>query len=215
MQVLLLDLDETLYPRGNGVLGRIDQRINSFMTDRLGIAVADVDAERVRLRDRYGTTMHGLVQRFALDVDDYLRHCHGVDLSDLLAPDPRLHALLSRLPARKAVLTNAPRAHAEQVLRLLGVEDLFECVVTIEDVDYRPKPAPIAYATALERLRVRAEACLFVDDNLAFVEAAARHGLHAAWVAPPGTPVPDDATHHVINDVHEVETLLARLAQAL
>lgn len=211
MQVLLLDLDETLYPRGNGVLRRIDARINSFMTDRLGIDPAAVDAERVALRDRWGTTMRGLVERFTLDLDDYLHHCHGVDLSDLLAPDPQLRALLERLPVRKAVLTNAPRAHARQVLSLLGIADLMERVLALEDIGYAPKPAPTAFAIATAALGVPAEACLFVDDTLAFVRAAVANGLHAAWMAPPDAIRPDDASHHIISDVHELEPLLANL----
>jgi len=211
VQVLLLDLDETLYPRGNGVLRRIDARINSFMTDRLGIDAARVDAERCALRDRWGTTMRGLVESFELDVDDYLRHCHEVDLSDLLAPDPQVRALLERLSVRKAVLTNAPRAHAEQVLRLLDLRDLMEDVLALEDIGYQPKPAPSAYATALGRLGVPADACLFVDDTLHCVQGAVAHGLHAAWVAPPGTEAPGDRSHHVIDKVHDVEDLLARL----
>lgn len=214
VQVLLLDLDETLYPRGNGVLRRIDGRISSFMTDRLGIDAATVDAERRALCARWGTTMRGLVESFELDIDDYLRHCHGVDLSDLLAPDPRLRALLERLPVRKAVLTNAPRVHAEQVLRLLGVRDLMEDVLALEDIGYQPKPASSAYATALLRLGVPASDCLFVDDTLRCVQGAVEHGLHAAWVAPEGEPVPDDGAHHVIGTVHDLEDLLARLASS-
>ena len=212
VQALLLDLDETLYPRGNGVLRRIDARINSFMTERLGIDAARVDEERIALRDRWGTTMRGLSERFTIDLEDYLRHCHGVDLSDLLAPDPRLRALLERIPVRKAVLTNAPRAHARQVLELLGIADQMELVLALEDIGYAPKPAATAYATALQRLDVPADACLFVDDTLSFVQAAARHGLHAAWMAPPEAPVPAEAAHHVVRDVHEIEPLVARLA---
>ena len=136
----------------------------------------------------------------------------GDDLSNLLAPDPRLHALLARLPARKAVLTNAPRAHARQVLDLLGVADLMECVIAIEDLGNVRKPAATAYEAALARLAVPADACLFVDDTLAFVQAAARHGMHAAWMAPPASAAPKDGSHHVINDVHELEALLARLS---
>jgi putative hydrolase of the HAD superfamily len=211
VQVLLLDLDETLYPRGNGVLGRIDARINSFMTERLGISPDEVDAERVRLRDRFGTTMRGLVERFELDLDEYLHHCHGVDLSDLLAPDPELRALLARLPVRKAVLTNAPRAHARQVLGLLGIADLMEQVIALEDVGYVPKPASSTFATALARLEAPAGACLFVDDTLSFVHAAARHGLHAAWMAPPGSSAPADGGHHVIHDVRELEDLVREI----
>jgi len=209
MRVLLLDLDETLYPPDNGVLERIDARINSFMTDRLGFAIGEVDAERIRLRDRFGTTMRGLIEQHQLDPDDYLRHCHGVDLSDLLAPDPALRALLVRLPLRKAILTNAPRAHADQVLRLLGIADLVEHVIAIEDLRYRPKPATSAYETALERLCVNATDCLFVDDMLPFARAAAAHGMRAIWKAP--APAADDGVHHVIAHLDDLEPLLARL----
>jgi putative hydrolase of the HAD superfamily len=212
VQALLLDLDETLYPRGNGVLRRIDARINSFMIDRLGIDAARVDAERIALRDRWGTTMRGLTETFELDLDDYLHHCHGVDLSDLLAPDPQLRSFLARLPARKAVLTNAPRAHARQVLSLLGIADQMEFVLALEDIGYAPKPAATAFAAALQRLGVPAADCLFVDDTLPFVQAAARCGLHAAWVAPPDATAPDDGSHHVVRDVYEIEPLLARFA---
>lgn len=211
MQVLLLDLDETLYPRGNGVLRRIDARIDSFMVERLGIDAARVSAERIALRDRWGTTMRGLAETFALDLDDYLHHCHGVDLSDLLAPDPRLRALLERLPVRKAVLTNAPRAHARQVLGLLGVADLMEQVIALEDLGYEPKPASSAYATALAKLGVAPEACLFVDDTLHCVRGALASGMHAAWVAPADAAHEPHDGHHVVADVYEVEHLLGRL----
>jgi putative hydrolase of the HAD superfamily len=211
VQLLLLDLDETLYPRGNGVLRRIDGRINSFMTDRLGIDPATVDAERAALCARWGTTMRGLLESFALDVDDYLAHCHGIDLSDLLAPDPRLRALLERLPLRKAVLTNAPRRHARQVLDLLGVADLIERVLALEDIGYVPKPAPSAFTTATAVLGVEPGACIFVDDMLASVRAAVAQGLEAVWLAPPDAETSADATHHVVRDVHDLEPLLETL----
>ncbi|MET8062465.1 HAD-IA family hydrolase [Micromonospora sp. NPDC005222] len=41
------------------------------------------------------------------------------------------------------------------------------------------KPDPRAFATACERLDVRAEDCLFVDDAPANVAAAARAGMQA------------------------------------
>lgn len=211
MQVLLLDLDETLYPKGNGVLSRIDARINSFMIERLQMEPAAVDAERVRLRDRFGTTMRGLAERYELDVDEYLQHCHGVDLSDLIAPDPELRALLDRLPLRKAVLTNAPRAHARQVLGLLGVADLIERVIAIEDLAYAPKPAPTAYATALAQLEIEASACTFVDDVLAFARAAAREGMRAVWKTASAPAAREDGVHDVIAELHELEPILARL----
>jgi putative hydrolase of the HAD superfamily len=212
VRALLLDLDETLYPRDNGVLRRVDRRINSFMTERLGIDPGEVDAVRIRLRDGFGTTMRGLMESYPIDPDEYLGHCHGVDLSDLLAADAELRALLLRLPQRKLVFTNAPRAHARQVLDLLGIADVFEAVLALEDLAYDPKPAATAYGAALQRVALPAADCVFVDDTHANVAAAARQGMRGVWLAPRHAPRPapaSDGVQHVVTSLHELESILA------
>ena len=167
VEVLLLDLDETLYPPERGVLRRVDERINAYLRDRMGIPRHEVDAVRRALRRAHGTTLRGLVLRHTVDQDDYLRFVHDCDLSDLLAPDPQLRELLGRLPPRKVVFTNAPRAHARQVLRLLEIEGAFHDVVALEDLGYLPKPDPAAYREVLSRIGVPASACCLVDDTRA------------------------------------------------
>ncbi len=206
MEVLLLDLDETLYPRGNGVLDRIDGRINAYLRERVGIAAEHVDALRRRLRDAHGTTMRGLEVEHSVDVDDYLGVVHRVDLSDLLAPAPEVSALLQRLPGRKAVFTNAPRHHAEQVLRLLDLDSAFEAVLTLEDLGLRPKPDPRAYDAVTARLGVSAASCVFVDDTRANLIGARSSGMRTVWLAP--QPTLDDEVHHVITGLHELEQVL-------
>ena len=206
MEVLLLDLDETLYPRGNGVLERIDARINTYLCERLGIPVLEVDAVRQRLRNEHGTTLRGIQLCYDVDVDDYLDVVHRVDLSDLLAPAPGLRALLERLPGRKAVFTNAPQSHAEQVLRLLELGDAFEAVLTVEDLALLPKPDPHAYAAVTTRLGVHGRDCVFVDDTRANLIGARASGMRTVWLAPERR---DDAeVHHVITGLDELELLL-------
>jgi putative hydrolase of the HAD superfamily len=206
MEVLLLDLDETLYPRGNGVLDRIDARINTYLIERLAIPRHEVDDLRRRLRDTHGTTMRGIQAHYDVDVADYLDVVHRVDLSDLLAPAPELRALLARLPGRKAVFSNAPLCHVEQVLRLLDVGDAFEAVLTLEDLALLPKPDPRAYAAVTGRLGVRAGDCLFVDDTRANLIGARATGMRTVWLAP--EPTRDGEVHHVITGLGELEPLL-------
>jgi len=206
MQVLLLDLDETLYPRGNGVLARVDARINAYLRERIGIPAEQVDAVRCALRDAHGTTLRGLEVRYDVDPAEYLSTVHQVDLSDLLAPAPPLRALLERLPGRKAVFTNAPRHHAEQVLRLLDLVGSFETVFTLEDLALLPKPDPLAYQAVTARLGVEAASCTLVDDTRANLLGAARAGMRTVWLAP--SPQADDEVHHVITDLHELEQVL-------
>jgi putative hydrolase of the HAD superfamily len=150
--------------------------------------------------------------RYGIEPADYLAEVHPTDLSDLLTPDPALRALLRRLPGRKAVLTNAPRRYALHVLELLALADAFEELITIEDLALVPKPAPEAYARALARLGVPAARCTFVDDTLGNAAAAARAGLRAVWLAPPGarTEARADAEGvSVIESLAELESLLA------
>lgn len=209
MQMLLLDLDETLYPRGNGVLERIDGRINDYLRQRVGIPADDVDTVRRALRDAHGTTMRGLELQYGVDPGDYLATVHHVDLSDLLSPAPAIRALLARLPGRKAVFTNAPRHHAAQVLRLLALADAFEAVLTLEDLNLLPKPDLRAYQTATSRLGIEAADCLFVDDTRANLLGASRAGMRTVWLAP--EPRDDREVHHVITDLHELEGVVRRV----
>lgn len=212
MDVLLLDLDETLYPRGNGVLARTDACITAWVAARLGLAHEEATRLREELWRAHGTTLRGLVVRYDVEPGDYLQRVYRSDLSDLLRPDPALRALLERLPGRKAVLTNAPRHHARSVIELLAIGDAFEDVIALEDLALVPKPAPEAYARALARMGVAAERCTFVDDTLANAAAGAAAGLRSVWLAPTGTrnaPPADAAGVAIIETLAELEALLA------
>ncbi|HKE11314.1 MAG TPA: pyrimidine 5'-nucleotidase [Myxococcota bacterium] len=205
MEVLLLDLDETLYPAERGVLQRVDQRINAYLCERIGVPRQEVDAVRSALRRAHGTTLRGLVLRHRVDQDDYLRFVHDCDLSDLLAPDPELRALLERLPPRKVVFTNAPRAHARQVLRLLDIEPVFHDVVALEDLDYLPKPDLSAYREVLSRIATPASACCLVDDTRANLLPAGTLGMRTVWKARDARTC--EYVHHAIAELHELEAL--------
>ena len=70
-------------------------------------------------------------------------------------------------------------------------------------------PARIAVIVALAAIALSSNSCS--DAPKSAPPAAAGHGLHAVWLAPPDAEPADDAEHHVVRDVHELETLLGRL----
>jgi len=205
VDVLLFDLDETLYPPERGVLQRVDARINAYLQHHVGIPRHQVDEVRSALRRAHGTTLRGLVLRHTVNQDEYLRFVHDCDLSDLLAPDPGLRDLLGRLPPRKVVFTNAPRAHARQVLQLLEIEEAFHDVVALEDLAYLPKPDPAAYAELLSRIGVPARACCLVDDSRANLLPASALGMRTVWKAKDARTCQN--VHHAIAELAELEAL--------
>ena len=206
MEFLLFDLDNTLYPRSLEVVPRIDRRINEYMTARVGIPPGEVDALRREFWREHGTTLRGLMLHHHIDPDDYLAFVHDVDLSDLLRRDLMLRSILDHVPGRKIVFTNASRSHAAQVLALLGVEDAFTAVFSLENLNYVPKPLPQAYETVLSRLGARGEECMLVEDSRKNLVPAKSLGMRTVWISDPAPA--DDVVDHVIPSIHEIATVL-------
>ena len=63
MDVLIFDLDNTLYPAEKHLFGLIDVRINRYMTEIVGIPAPEVDALRREYWRLYGVTLQGLIRR--------------------------------------------------------------------------------------------------------------------------------------------------------
>ena len=73
-----------------------------------------------------------------------------------------------------AIVTSSSRRTAEAHLRLAGIRERFETILTCDDV-VRGKPSPDLYLLAASRLGVRPEFCVAVEDS--------NHGVTAAHAA--------------------------------
>ncbi len=117
---LLCDLDDTLYPANAGIMKAVGERISQFMVDRLDVLPEMAPYLRRHFRERYGTTMRGLILHYGIDPEDYLEFVHDLPLSDFIQPDPALSAALANIGLTKVIFTNASREHALRVLTILG-----------------------------------------------------------------------------------------------
>lgn len=67
------------------------------------------------------------VQGYQIDYEDWHHDVHGaLPYHNLIHKDPELRQILKSLPYPKLIFTNADIKHAETVLRILGIGDLFE-----------------------------------------------------------------------------------------
>jgi putative hydrolase of the HAD superfamily len=206
---VIFDLDNTLYPPSRGVVERVDDRINRFMVERLGMRPDVAGALRARYRDQHGTTLNGLMLHHDVDADDYLDDVHTIAVEELLETDPALDAMLTAIPQRKIVFTNGSAAHAERVLACLGVRAHFSDVFSLERVAYVPKPARAAFETVLEHLGVRAADCAFLDDRADNLATARALGMRTILVGDGGA----DADDVAIASILDLPALLARLGR--
>jgi len=82
---------------------------------------------------------------------------------------------------RTGLVTTASTASARVIVAHHGLADLFDTVVTGDDVS-RHKPHPDAYQLAAERLRVTPDECLIFEDSEVGLAAAAAFGAPALRV---------------------------------
>ncbi|MDO9641024.1 MAG: HAD family phosphatase [Pseudotabrizicola sp.] len=138
-----------------------------------------------------------LFERFMVDfavVADLPRLvADSIALTVTLAGQARENPLVARLARGAvgvlptAVVTNSEAAIARAFLRQTGLHDLFDCIITVDDVP-RPKPAPDIYMAAALRLGVSAELCLVLEDSDQGIESARTAGMQWIDVRSPGWP---------------------------
>ena len=80
-----------------------------------------------------------------------------------------------------ALVTTASRRNVDRVLARFGLTELFDVIVTQEDVR-RAKPDPACYNDLIERLGVRREDCLIFEDSASGVAAALASGCQTLVV---------------------------------
>jgi putative hydrolase of the HAD superfamily len=100
---------------------------------------------------------------------------------EALDPNPEMIDLMRHLKGegyRMAMLTNNVREWEPLWRSMLPVDEIFETVVDSGFVGCR-KPESRIYALTLERLELRAEDCLFIDDVEVNCEGAKRMGMNA------------------------------------
>ncbi len=188
MDVLLFDLDNTLYPPERELFNLIDVRINRFMTEQVGIPAGAVDTLRREYWAAYGVTLQGLIRHHGVDPEAYLHYVHDVDVAARLAPDAELRDMLAALPQRKAVFTNGSTCHAGRVLAALGIADQFETVYDIRVADYLPKPYPEPYHAVLAALNTTPERCIMIEDSRDNLRTAKTLGMTTVLVGAGATP---------------------------
>ena len=183
-RVWVFDLDNTLHNASPHIFPHINRAMTAYLQTHLGLDESGAGELRQHYWRRYGATLIGLMRNHATDPRHFLRATHNFPaLEKLVVREPALRATLTRLPGRKLVFSNAPVHYAHAVLDALGIADLFDDVLSIEHTGYRPKPDSYGFLKLCRRNRVRAGACIMVEDTLANLKTAKRLGMSTIWVA--------------------------------
>lgn len=197
LKAIFFDLDDTLYPRGSTLMAAIGVNITRFVEIRLNVSPEHAAALRRHWRDTYGTALRGMSEEgYEFDREAFFEFVHDVPVETLLTPDPAVRKAVSRIPLRRAVLTNSNIEHAERVLKRLDLADCFEQVIDIRALSYVNKPYPEAFRSACELMGVDAEEAILVEDTPVNTIAARELGMATILV---DSDAADAADAHVAN----------------
>lgn len=191
----VFDMDDTLYPREQGLMRLVQARINAYVVEAVGLNPEEAGVLQRQFLDEHGTTLAGLMANYTIDAEHFLHDVHDVPM-DSLEPNPALAAQLRRLPGRKIVFTNGAREYAGRVLERLGVADCFDGLFAIEDADLTPKPAPATFRKVIERFGFEPRLAAFFEDTPKNLEPAKVLGMTTVLIGDGhGKPLGDHIDH--------------------
>ncbi|NLO06316.1 MAG: pyrimidine 5'-nucleotidase [candidate division WS1 bacterium] len=186
LDVILLDLDNTLYHPDCGLLEAGDRMIADFIARRLDLAWEEADRLRVRTWRQYGATARGLEIEFGIPQREFFAgSIERVPIERYISPQPELAAMLARLPQRLYVFTNAPAAYACRTLKALGIAEQIDGVFDIETTGGRPKPECHCYDHVVEEIGAPPERVALVEDTEENLAPAVALGMLTIKLGPP------------------------------
>ncbi|KAI9828258.1 MAG: hypothetical protein M1826_006084 [Phylliscum demangeonii] len=204
LPVFFFDIDNCLYSRRN------------YFVHHLALSSAEATRLAQDYYRQYGLAIEGLVRHHKLDPLEYNRQVDdALPLEEVLAADPGLRRLLmdvDRSKVRLWLLTNAYVTHAKRVVKLLGVDDLFEgmtyCDYGADRIICKPYEEMFRKAEA-EARAPSSEACFFVeDDSFSNCQQAQALGWTAVHLLEPEDPDgPGRASRYQIRSLEELRTL--------
>lgn len=186
-RVWLFDLDDTLHDATTASMPAIRDAMAAYFVQHLGLSEAEAGARRQLYWRRYGATLLGVVRHDGVRAEHFLHHTHVLPGLEARVRGHRADiAALARLRGRRYIVTNAPLAYARRVLGALGIEHLFDGLVSIEDMrmfgQLRPKPDARMLRELAAKLKVHPAHCTLVEDTLVHQKAARRVGMGTVWM---------------------------------
>lgn len=194
IEYLLFDLDNTLYPSSSKMDKGISLRMLECIADYFNVSIEKAAELKKENIIHHSTTLEWLRSEGFTDIEGFLAHVHPENEADELQPQPGLREYLISLPYPKSILTNGPKEHADRVLEKLQIADLFESLTDIRDANFKGKPYPNSYLSALKKTNSTIKNTLFLDDMQKYTDGWAALGGTSILIGNlNGRPLAEDA----------------------
>ena len=180
----IFDLDNTMYDINLGLFKKISNRITDFIMSKYSLDIDQAKKIQKEYYLKYGLTLRGLIVEKKLEPEEFLDYVHDVEHPELEKND-QLISKIRILEGKKIIFTNATSKHAKKILKILELEDDFDQIIDIKDLDYIPKPDKRSYKKLLECLNLNKEnldKTIFFEDTVKNLIPAKELGITTVWM---------------------------------
>jgi putative hydrolase of the HAD superfamily len=205
VKVILVDVDDTLYPKDTGPFTHVSRLIEEYVVTWCRTDPAGAKELRRQYIHLYGSTLGGLMRHHGADPGHYLKFVHDVPVEELLSRDDRLAATLEGIGHEMVIFSNGSRDYVERVLAALGISRFFRDLFTIEFMDYIPKPLEYPYRKVMELYGKSPGDFILVDDREPNIRTARALGMRTVLVG--GDQ--DDQDTLIIPDIYAISEIIS------
>ena len=183
-KIWIFDLDDTLHNASAHIFPVMNSAMTEYIMNALQCDKAAAHGLRQHYWRIYGATLKGLMRHHGINPHHFLHETHQLEqLPEMVIQVKRLRHMLRSLSGRKVVFTNAPKHYALRVLNLMGIEDCFEQLFSVESTQFHAKPAVRGFQMLLKSIKANPHECIMLEDNLTALMTAKRLGMKTIWIS--------------------------------
>ena len=179
----IFDLDGTLYGQDmlKKIFGQVSKRMSEFISQKLNVNLEKAKELQKNYFHKYNTSLNGLMIHHDINPQEFLKFVHEINL-DFLKKDIVLREELLKLEAKKYIYTNGSFEHIDQIIKSLGIEDLFDGTFDIVEANYVPKPSLKSYKNMVKKFNIDPKESVFIEDIAINLEPAKKLGMKTVWI---------------------------------
>lgn len=182
-KVIVWDLDNTLYRETPEFHNLLDEITAKAAIEDLKLPL-DFATAKAMVTESYRTYRDGgeiFVKKYGVspkEMFDAYHHRKEMNLHPIV-PYKDLPAKIAALKCPQYILSTSSAEACKAILKHIGLYDFFKGrFYSVEDFDcYKKNESPDVYLKFCERINVKPEECLFIDDSYSNLEFAKKAGM--------------------------------------
>ena len=178
---ILFDCDGVLYNDLKAVFGQVSKRMTNYISKKLNLDIKKAKELQTNYFHKYNTSLNGLMIHHDIPPEDFLKDVHNIDLT-FMKKDLFLREILGSLNLKKFIFTNGSKEHVENIIKHLGIDDLFDGIFDIVDAGFHPKPEAKAFDLMINKFNIDPKETLYIEDIAKNLSIAKIRGSTTAWL---------------------------------